>query len=205
MVTIGEGISNSVALGNGSVASTSNEVSIGSDTVKRRLTNVGDGEYSATSTDAVNGKQLYNAVKGVEGEINNVKTEVTHVGSLSAALAGLHPMQYDPKAPTQVMAALGHYRNKQSVAVGLGYYFNDKFMMTAGIAIGSERRVKSMANVGFTLKLGKGSGVIEENSAFISNEVKKLNSENRELKSKVEIQDEKIKNLEEKLEKLLNK
>ena len=78
-------------------------------------------------------------------------------------------------------------------------------MMTAGIAIGSERRVKSMANVGFTLKLGKGSGVIEENSAFISNEVKKLNSENRELKSKVEIQDEKIKNLEEKLEKLLNK
>ncbi|EHI78234.1 hypothetical protein HMPREF9093_01513, partial [Fusobacterium sp. oral taxon 370 str. F0437] len=120
-------------------------------------------------------------------------------------LAGLHPMQYDPKAPTQVMAALGHYRNKQSVAVGLGYYFNDKFMMTAGIAIGSERRVKSMANVGFTLKLGKGSGVIEENSAFISNEVKKLNSENRELKSKVEIQDEKIKNLEEKLEKLLNK
>jgi len=128
--------------------------------------------------------------------------EVTHVGSLSAALAGLHPMQYDPKAPTQVMAALGHYRNKQSVAVGLGYYFNDRFMMTAGVAVGSERRVKTMANVGFTLKLGKGSGVIEENSASISNEVKKLNSENRELKSKVEIQDEKIKNLEEKLEKL---
>ena len=114
-------------------------------------------------------------------------------------------MQYDPKAPTQVMAALGHYRNKQSVAVGLGYYFNDKFMMTAGIAIGSERRVKSMANVGFTLKLGKGSEVIEEDSAFISNEVRKLNFENKELKYKVEIQDEKIKNLEEKLEKILNK
>ncbi|MFZ7988360.1 YadA-like family protein, partial [Fusobacterium watanabei] len=199
------GVSNSVALGNNSTVSSSNEVSVGSATVKRRITNVGDGEYSATSTDAVNGKQLYGAIKGVEGQINNVKSEVAHVGSLSAALAGLHPMQYDPKAPTQVMAALGHYKNKQSVAVGLGYYFNDRFMMTAGVAIGSEKRMKSMANVGFTLKLGKGSGVTEEDSTPIQNEVKKLNIENKELRSKLEAQDEKIKRLEEKLDKISNK
>ena len=204
-VSIGSGINNSVGLGNGSTVSSSNEVSVGSATVKRRITNVGDGEYSATSTDAVNGKQLYGAIKGVEGQINNVKSEVAHVGSLSAALAGLHPMQYDPKAPTQVMAALGHYKNKQSVAVGLGYYFNDRFMMTAGVAIGSEKRMKSMANVGFTLKLGKGSGVTEEDSTPIQNEVKKLNIENKELRSKLEAQDEKIKRLEEKLDKISNK
>ena len=85
-------------------------------------------------------------------------------------------------------------------------------MMTAGVAVGSEKRIKSMANIGFTLKLGKGSGVVEEDSAPINNEVKKLSLENKELKSKVEIQDEKIKkqdekikNLEEKLEKILNK
>ena len=204
-VSIGSGINNSVALGNNSTVSSSNEVSVGSATVKRRITNVGDGEYSATSTDAVNGKQLYGAIKGVEGQINNVKSEVAHVGSLSAALAGLHPMQYDPKAPTQVMAALGHYKNKQSVAVGLGYYFNDRFMMTAGVAIGSEKRMKSMANVGFTLKLGKGSGVTEEDSTPIQNEVKKLNIENKELRSKLEAQDEKIKRLAEKLDKISNK
>ena len=220
-----------MAIGNGSVVTTSNEVSIGSDTIKRRLTNIGDGELSATSTDAVTGKQLFNAMKDsgaggvqtlrkevdykideIQNEVSDIRSEVTHVGSLSAALAGLHPMQYDPKAPTQVMAALGHYKNKQSVAVGLGYYFNDRFMMTAGVAVGSEKRIKSMANIGFTLKLGKGSGVVEEDSAPINNEVKKLNFENKELKSKVEIQDEKIKkqdekikNLEEKLEKILNK
>ena len=123
-------------------------------------------------------------------------------------------MQYDPKAPTQVMAALGHYKNKQSVAVGLGYYFNDRFMMNAGVAVGSEKRLKTMANVGFTLKLGKGSGVEynETPQYVVQNEVKKLSVENKELKSKVEVQDEKIKkqdekikNLEEKLEKLLNK
>ena len=148
----------------------------------------------------------------VNEKIDDVKDEVNHVGSLSAALAGLHPMQYDPKAPTQVMAALGHYKNKQSVAVGLSYYFNDRFMVSTGVAIGGERRVKSMANVGFTVKLGKGSGVAynETPQYVVQNEVKRLTVENQDLKAKVneqdnkmKKQDEKIKNLEEKLNMLL--
>ena len=223
-VTIGSGIQNSVALGNNSTVSSSNEVSVGSATQKRKITNVADGEVSATSTDAVTGRQLYKAMQNsgatgienlrneVDEKIDDVKDEINHVGSLSAALAGLHPMQYDPKAPTQVMAALGHYRNKQSVAVGLSYYFNDRFMMSAGVAIGGERRVKSMANVGFTLKLGKGSGVEynETPQYVVQNEVKRLTVENQNLKAEINSlntknkeQDEKIKNLEEKLNRLL--
>ena len=216
-VNIGSGIQNSVALGNNSTVSSSNEVSVGSATQQRKITNVADGEVSATSTDAVTGKQLYKVMQnsgttGIENlrnevneKIDDVKNEVNHVGSLSAALAGLHPMQYDPKAPAQVMAALGHYRNKQSVAVGLSYYFNDRFMMSAGVAIGSEKRVKSMANVGFTVKLGKGSGVEynETPQYVVQNEVKRLTVENQDLKAKVNEQDEKIKNLEEKLNILL--
>ena len=141
----------------------------------------------------------------VNEKIDDVKDEVRTVGSLSAALAGLHPMQYDPKAPVQVMAALGHYRNKQSVAVGLSYYFNDRFMMSAGVAIGSEKRVKSMANVGFTVKLGKGSGVTYEEAPqyTILDEVKRLTVENnRQAKENQELK-ERVKNLEEKLEKEL--
>ncbi|WDD88042.1 YadA-like family protein [Fusobacterium nucleatum] len=216
-VTIEAGIQNSVALGNNSTVSSSNEVSVGSATQQRKITNVADGEVSATSTDAVTGRQLYKVMQnsgttGIENlrnevneKIDDVKNEVNHVGSLSAALAGLHPMQYDPKAPAQVMAALGHYRNKQSVAVGLSYYFNDRFMMSAGVAIGSEKRVKSMANVGFTVKLGKGSGVTynETPQYVVQNEVKRLTVENQDLKAKVNEQDEKIKNLEEKLNILL--
>ena len=152
-------------------------------------------------------------------KIDDVKDEVRGVGSLSAALAGLHPMQYDPKAPTQVMAALGHYRNKQSVAVGLSYYFNDRFMMSTGIALSGEKKTKTMANVGFTLKLGKGSGVSynETPQYVVQNEVKRLTVENQDLKTKlnnqenkievqdnkIKEQDEKIKNLEEKLNRLL--
>ena len=212
-VSIGSGINNSVALGNNSTVSSSNEVSVGSATQKRKITNVADGDVSATSTDAVNGRQLYKAMQNsndnlrneVNEKIDDVKNEVNHVGSLSAALAGLHPMQYDPKAPAQVMAALGHYKNKQSVAVGLSYYFNDRFMMSAGVAIGSEKRVKSMANVGFTVKLGKGSGVTYQETPqyVVQNEVKRLTIENQDLKAKINEQDKKIKNLEEKVNMLL--
>ncbi|WP_405351720.1 YadA-like family protein [Fusobacterium animalis] len=230
-VTIETTIQNSVALGNNSTVSSSNEVSVGSKGKERKITNVADGELSATSTDAVNGRQLYKAMQnsgalGIENlrnevyeKIDNVKDEVRDIGSLSAALAGLHPMQYDPKAPAQVMAALGHYKNRQAVAVGASYYFNDRFMMSTGVALSGEKKTKAMANVGFTLKLGKGSGVSynETPQYVVQNEVKRLTVENQELKSKVnnqdnrikvqdnkiKEQDEKIKNLEEKLNKLL--
>ena len=226
-VSIGPGIQNSVALGNGSTVSSSNEVSVGSRGKERKITNVADGEVSANSTDAVNGRQLYNAMRNsndsfkneVYEKIDNVKDEVRNVGSLSAALAGLHPMQYDPKAPAQVMAALGHYKDRQAVAVGASYYFNDRFMMSTGVALSGEKKTKTMANVGFTLKLGKGSGVAynETPQYVVQNEVKRLTVENQELKSqvnnqgrenqelraKVDVQGEKIKNLEEKLNRLL--
>ena len=228
-VTIEAGIQNSVALGNNSTVSSSNEVSVGSATLQRKITNVADGEVSATSTDAVTGRQLYKAMQNstnienlrseVYEKIDNVKDEVREVGSLSAALAGLHPIQYDPKAPAQVMAALGHYKNKQSVAVGLSYYFNDRFMMSAGVALSGEKKTKSMANVGFTVKLGKGSGVAYDETPqyVVQNEVKRLTVENQDLKTKlnnqenkievqdnkIKEQDEKIKKLEEKLNKLL--
>ena len=233
-VSIGPGIQNSVALGNGSTVSSSNEVSVGSATLKRKITNVADGEVSADSTDAVNGRQLYNAMRNsndsfkneVYEKIDNVKDEVREVGSLSAALAGLHPIQYDPKAPAQVMAALGHYKNKQAIAVGASYHFNDKFMVSTGVALSGEKKTKSMANVGFTVKLGKGSGVAynETPQYVVQNEVKRLTVENQDLKSQVnnqgrenqelkaevnsltiktKEQDAKIKNLEEKLNMLL--
>ena len=216
-VTIDAGIQNSVALGNNSTVSSSNEVSVGSATQQRKITNVADGDVSATSTDAVTGKQLYKVMQnsgatGIENlrnevneKIDDVKDEVRGVGSLSAALAGLHPMQYDPKAPAQVMAALGQYRNRQSVAVGLSYYFNDRFMMSAGVALSGEKKTKSMANVGFTVKLGKGSGVTynEAPQYAIQDEVKRLTVENNKQAKENQELKERVKKLEEKLEVLL--
>ena len=284
-VSIANGISNSVVLGNGSTVSSSNEVSVGSKGKERKITNVGDGVVSNTSTDAVTGRQLFsgdgidtaawkaklgvgsgggapidaytkneadnkfanktdlndytkkddyidangidvdkwkaklgtgagsadiqNLRNEVYEKIDNVKDEVRDVGSLSAALAGLHPRQYDPKAPAQVMAALGHYKDRQAVAVGASYYFNDRFMMSTGIALSGEKKTKTMANIGFTLKLGKGSGVTynETPQYVVQNEVKRLTVENKELKSKVNnqgIENQELKERVQKLEEKLN-
>ena len=146
----------------------------------------------ASSTD------IQNLRNEVNEKIDNVKDEVREVGSLSSALAGLHPMQYDPKAPTQVMVALGYYKDRQAVAVGASYYFNDRFMMSTGVALSGEKKTKTMANVGLTLKLGKGSGTTynETPQYVVQNEVKRLTVENQELK-------ERLRNLEQKLEILL--
>ncbi len=73
---------------------------------------------------------------------------------MNAALAGLHPMQYDPLQKNQVQAAIGSYRNKQAVAVGLSHYINENFMLSAGIAAGEGHKTKAMANVGFSWKIG---------------------------------------------------
>ena len=268
-VTIGAGVQKSVVLGDGSASGGSNTVSVGSSTLQRKIVNVADGTISATSTDAVTGRQLYSGdgidvnkwrtklgvssgggvsggapvdaytkseadnkftskddykdangidvdkwkaklgtgvgssdIQNLRNEVNekidNVKDEVRGVGSLSAALAGLHPIQYDPKAPAQIMAALGHYKNRQAIAVGASYYFNDKFMMSTGVALSGEKRTEAMANVGFTLKIGKGSGTTytETPQYVVQNEVKRLTVENQELK-------ERLRNLEEKLNMLL--
>lgn len=90
-------------------------------------------------------------------KIDNLNDDLHHVGSLSAAMAALNPIQYDSKKPNQIMAGIGHYRDHQAVAVGAAHYVNENLLLTAGVAIGGEKRVKSMANVGLTWKFGKGN------------------------------------------------
>ena len=84
--------------------------------------------------------------------------------------------------------------------------------MSAGVALSGEKKSKSMANVGFTLKLGKGSGVTYDETPqyVVQNEIKRLTiennkqaQENQELKSQINEQNERIKKLEEKLENVL--
>ena len=222
-VNIGAGISNSVALGNNSTVSSSNEVSVGSAGKERKITNVADGVISATSTDAVNGKQLYQVANSVSTgktdilrkefirENEKIKNEVRQVGSLSAALSALHPLQFDKNKPNQIMAGFGQYRDKSAVAVGMAHYFTENLMMTGGVSLSEGNNTKAMANVGLTWKFGKGGS--ESTNApnyVVQNEISRLAKENNEQKDlihqqnlKLQSQDERIKNLENKLELLL--
>ena len=98
--------------------------------------------------------EIANGVNQNAKNISKLDTKVNSTGALSAALAGLHTMQYDPLNPNQVMAAVGRYENKSAVAVGLSHHFNEKFMMTGAISVAEEHKVKSMMTLGFTYKFG---------------------------------------------------
>ncbi|WP_081621963.1 YadA-like family protein [Fusobacterium russii] len=214
-VNIAAGITNSVALGNNSAVTSSNEVSVGSATLKRKITNVADGELSATSTDAVTGKQLYNVmqnsgtigIQNLRKEVREAKDEMRGIGSLSAALSALHPMQYDPQAPNQIMAGVGTYRNKHAIAVGLTHYFKENVMMTAGVALSNERKTNAMANVGLTWKLGKGGSSSATNTPayIVQDEMSRLTRENNQLKAQVNSQALELKEIKEQLKFLLEK
>lgn len=171
-VNIGKGISHAVVLGDDSEIEESYTVSVGNSAHKRRIVNVADG---IAESDAA----TYGQLKKNNEEIRNTRKEMQGIGSLSAALAGLHPMQYDKKAPSQVMAALGNYRDKQALAVGVSHYFTSNTMMSAGLALSNEKKTNAMANIGFTWKIGKGeiqSSI--ENDSVVQNEVRRLSVEN---------------------------
>lgn len=132
---------------------------------KAKIENVADGEISSTSKEAVNGSQLYavaQSQKNVDNKINmnsknihKLDNRTKSIGSLASAMAGIHPMQYDPKHPNQLSVALGTYRDKQSVALGATHYFNEKLTMTAGLASEtSGHKPEVMGNIGFTWKIG---------------------------------------------------
>lgn len=125
-------------------------------------------------------KQILDS-KATKDDINKMNGEVRHIGALSAALSGLHPLQYSEKNKNQLMAAVGTYRDKQAVAVGVAHYFSENFMLSAGVSIGEDVRQKSMANVGLSWRIGG-----EEESSSFSIKTTELQAENQELKVRLE-------------------
>ena len=85
-------------------------------------------------------------------QLRRVQVKVDNAGSASAALAGLHPLAYDPIAPTQVMAAVGSYGNSTSVALGLAHYTNENTLLHVGASFGQQ---DNAVNAGVTYKFGR--------------------------------------------------
>lgn len=106
-----------------------------------RITNVGPG---VDGTDAVNVNQLSSAMRSVDGKIADV-------GATSAAISGLKPLQYDPLEPTQVLAAVGHYKGSTAAAVGVAHYTNESTMFHMGVSLGGH---DNMINAGVSYKFG---------------------------------------------------
>ena len=150
-------------------------VSVGAKDKERTITNVAAGRVSATSTDVINGSQLY----GAHQMIDYVENESNKGDARAAALAALHPMAYNPDNRIQYMAGYGHYKNANALALGVGYYHRDNLLLTTGVTLNSH----IMANVGVTYKPGKSQ--VTSHSQNLETRVQALETQNKELQETV--------------------
>jgi len=130
------------------------------------ITNVAAGKLSSDSTDAVNGSQLYATNQAVTNNsqnisilgnsISNLDTRVDKVGAGAAALAALHPLDFDPDDKWDFAAGYGNYSGASAAAIGAYYRPNEDTMFSIGGSIGNG---ENMINAGVSFKLGQGNHI----------------------------------------------
>ena len=139
------------------------------------------GELSKNSTDAVNGSQLYQtneALNKIGGTINNMDNRINRVGAGAAALAALHPLDFDPDSKWDFAAGYGNYKGANAVAVGAYYRPNEDTMISVGGSMGGGQ---NMINAGVSLKIGRGNHVSTSRVAM-AKEIKDLRAELENMK-----------------------
>ena len=174
-------------------------VSVGKAGEERQLHNVAAGEISATSTDAVNGSQLYsvandlqdqikksvpsnvtNQITNINNRIGDVEKRVNKVGAGSAALAALHPLDFNPDDKWTIAAGYGHYHNANSAALGAFYRPNEDTMFSVGGTVGTG---ETQLNAGVSLRLGKRSPESRSRVAM-GREIAELNARLQDMENK---------------------
>ncbi len=173
---------NAVVLGDGSTATEDNVVSVGSETNQRKIVNVAAGE---ADTDAANVGQLKNAMRENMGEVGRalgtLDSRVNDVAAGAAALAALHPTEYNPENKATFAVGYGHYRNANAGAFGAFFTPNEDVTVSLASTIGNGN---PMVNAGVSFKIGKrGSGIyVKQDSRIIQN----LMTENERQAKKIE-------------------
>ena len=131
----------------------------------QKITNVADGSISEGSKDAVNGGQLYTVKNDLEGKVNKV-------GANAAAMANLHPMEFDPDSKWNIAAAIGNYGSETAAALGAFYRPNDDVMVNLSTAFGTG---ENMVGGGVSVRLGKsGNKLSREESNALKDQVNDL-------------------------------
>ena len=174
-------------------------VSVGKAGEERQIHNVAAGKISADSTDAVNGSQLYSVANDLQTQINNstpgqinnnitnlnnrvgnVEKRVNKVGAGSAALAALHPLDFNPDDKWTIAAGYGHYHNANSAALGAFYRPNEDTMFSGGGTVGTG---ESQLNAGVSIRLGKRSPESRSRVAM-GREIAELNARLQDMENK---------------------
>ena len=153
-----------------------------------KIEGVAPGRIAPDSMDAVNGSQLAQrdqAIGKLGGEVNNLDRRVDRVGAGAAALAALHPQDFDPDDKWDFAVGYGNYRGANAAAVGAFYRPNEDTTLSVG---GTVDGGENMVNAGISFKFGQGNHVTNSRVAMAK--------EILALKDYVQKQDEKIEKLE---------
>lgn len=102
----------------------------------------------------INGEvaRLDGEVNRLDGRINNLEDRIDKVGAMSAAIANLRTMGYDPAAPTEIAVGIGQYRNETGMALGMFHYPNRDFMLSLSVSTSGD---EVMGGIGATWKFGR--------------------------------------------------
>lgn len=171
-------------------------VSVGATNQERTITYVAAGRVSADSTDAINGSQLYGANQQIDNlynKISNIGKEANKGDARAAALAALHPMQFDPDNRVQVMGGIGHYKDANALALGVGYYPKENLLLTAGATVNDH----IMANLGVSYKFGENKTLQKISPASynaLEQRVDTLEAQNKKLQETVDMLVQKLNN-----------
>ena len=171
-------------------------VSVGATGQERTITHVAAGRVSADSTDAINGSQLYGANQQIDNlynKISNMGKEANKGDARAAALAALHPMQFDPDNRVQVMGGIGHYKDANALALGVGYYPKENLLLTAGATVNDH----IMANLGVSYKFGENKTLQNISPASynaLEQRVDTLEAQNKKLQETVDMLVQKLNN-----------
>ena len=156
------------------------------------ITNVKDGKIEEGSKDAVNGGQLYATNQLVKenasnisllgNSINKLDNRVDKVGAGAAALAALHPLDFDPEDKWDFAAGYGNYSGASAVALGAYYRPNEDTMFSVGGSFGNG---ENMVNAGVSLKLGQSNHAPTSKEAAMEKKISSLSQEVEELKAAI--------------------
>lgn len=151
-----------------------------------------------SDTDAVNVSQLKGLVSGVDGAVNRLNNRLNRVGAGAAALAALHPLDFNPEEKWNFAAGFGHYVNANAGAIGAFYQPNEDTLFSLG---GSWGGGENMVNAGVSIRLGHGNSIIGSRTVMareimaLKQQVEAQNlklKENEDLKDRLAKQDQEI-------------
>ena len=161
-----------------------------------------EARLSDNLTDSV--LDVNNRVVGMSDRLDSLSEDISKVGAGAAALAALHPEDYDPNDKMSFAVGLGHYKSATAGAIGAFYKPNQDMTVSFGYTIGNGN---TMMNLGFSFKLGarsKGVGIYTSNVELVR-EVNKLRKDNERYVQVINAQAERIASLEAQVAQIMKK